>query len=350
MSIWAHERYAYPVFVDLVQGEAPSQSPQSEVVKQTSTQITPTMSDGTKVVDSDRVYTTLITSLSYLPGLLTLHHSLVHRSKSKYPLIALYTSSFPQSGLAILRRRNIPCQLITPLFPSSSSSSNTPSYSHDPRFRECFTKLIPFSLVQYKKIIQLDSDMLVLRNIDSLFDIELDSHKRVFAASHACLCNPCQFEHYPDYFRPENCYYTDPTSMGKDYLNGGLQVVRPDLGVYEEIVGYMNTPGIDLSFADQSVLAGCFRDRWVGLGWEFNALKTMRWRGVHDDVWGDGEVRNVHYILTPKPWEEERDEKGRVVMGEGKRGAEDKVTSQWWVDVDDERREREEERGIRDGW
>ncbi|KAK0708762.1 nucleotide-diphospho-sugar transferase [Apiosordaria backusii] len=307
------------------------------------------MSDGTKVVDSDRVYTTLITSLSYLPGLLTLHYSLVHRCQSKYPLVALYTSSFPQSGLEVLRRRGIPHQLITPLSPSTSSSNSPPSYAHDPRFRECFTKLIPFSLAQYKRIIQLDSDMLLLQNIDSLFDIPLNSStNRIFAAAHACLCNPCHFDHYPSFWTPQNCYYNNSRSIGRDYLNGGLQVVRPDLGVYEEILRYMNRPGIDLSFADQSVLAGCFRGRWVGLGWEYNALKTMRWRGVHDDIWVDGEVRNVHYILTPKPWEADVDEKGRVLKG-SKRG-EDRVTSQWWVDVDNERREFEEGRGIRDGW
>lgn len=65
----------------------------------------------------------------------------------------------------------------------------------------------------------------------------------------------------------------------------------------------------------------------MGLGWEFNVFKMMRWRGVYDDVWGDGEVRNVYYILMLKLWEEERDEKGRVVMGEGKRGVGDKVMS-----------------------
>ncbi|KAK4201429.1 family 8 putative glycosyltransferase [Triangularia verruculosa] len=302
------------------------------------------MSDGIKVVDSDKVYTTLITSLSYLPGLLALHYSLIHRAKSRYPLLVLYTDAFPPSGVEVLRRRGIPYQLITPLSPSTSTP---PSYSHDPRFRECFTKLFPFSLVQYRRVIQLDSDMLILRNIDELFDIPLDSEKRVFAAGHACLCNPCGFEHYPKYFRPENCYYTNQDGIGKDLLNGGLQVVRPDLRLYRQILEYMDKPGIDLSFADQSVLAGCFRGRWVPIGWEFNALKTMRWSGVHDDVWDDDKVRNVHYILTPKPWEEEVDEKGRVV---GSERAEDTVTSQWWVDVDRERREWEEGRGVRDGW
>ena len=46
--------------------------------------------------------------------------------------------------------------------------------------------------------------MLVLQNMDELMDIELDpatsedsSGKRVFAASHACVCNPLKKPHYP---------------------------------------------------------------------------------------------------------------------------------------------------------
>ncbi len=52
-------------------------------------------------------------------------------------------------------------------------------------------------------MVQLDSDMLVLKNMDELMDIELDSPTsstsgaRVFAASHACCCNPLKKPHYP---------------------------------------------------------------------------------------------------------------------------------------------------------
>ena len=50
---------------------------------------------------------------------------------------------------------------------------------------------------------QLDSDMMVMRNMDELMDLELDAPEskgkgnRVFAASHACVCNPKKKPHYP---------------------------------------------------------------------------------------------------------------------------------------------------------
>lgn len=52
-------------------------------------------------------------------------------------------------------------------------------------------------------MVQLDSDMLVLRNMDELMGMELDGSeeegkgKRVFAAGHACVCNPLGKKHYP---------------------------------------------------------------------------------------------------------------------------------------------------------
>src|SRR4051812_25622909 len=63
---------------------------------------------------------------------------------------------------------------------------------------DCWSKLIPFSLTQYERIVQLDSDMVVLRNMDELMDLPLDPEgSRVFAASHACVCNPLKKPHYP---------------------------------------------------------------------------------------------------------------------------------------------------------
>ena len=36
------------------------------------------------------------------------------------------------------------------------------------------------------------------------------------------------------------------------------------------------------------------------MGWQYNALKTMRY--WHENLWRDGEVRALHYIVD-KPWE-----------------------------------------------
>lgn len=58
-----------------------------------------------------------------------------------------------------------------------------------------------FSLVEYDRVVLLDGDMLVRRNMDELMELELDGPEdegdRVFAASHACACNPLKKSHYP---------------------------------------------------------------------------------------------------------------------------------------------------------
>ncbi|CZR53081.1 related to galactinol synthase [Phialocephala subalpina] len=150
-----------------------------------------------RVTESKKVWTTLITNTNYLAGLLTLDHSL-KKSGSKYPLVALYTDTFPAEGHAALDARSIPKQRIEYLLPTKGKD-----YSADPRFYDCWSKLAPFSLVEYERVVQLDSDMLVRRNMDELMEMELDGPelagegKRVFAAGHACVCNPLKKKHYP---------------------------------------------------------------------------------------------------------------------------------------------------------
>ncbi|KAM5352579.1 hypothetical protein ACJ41O_005301 [Fusarium nematophilum] len=309
-------------------------------------------------VDSDKVWTTLITNLSYLPGLLTLDHSL-RAVGSRYPLVALYTDSFPPEGHAALRSRGIPTQHIPYLLPTKGRD-----YSNDPRFYDCWSKLTPFSLTEYTRVVQLDSDMLVLRNMDELMDLELDapsvaetgdgtSSRRVFAAGHACVCNPLKKPHYPKDWIPAHCAFTsqhsdpetaqtvaaDPSAGPLGFMNGGLQVVNPSKALYAQIVAHMEADAANMDFADQSLLSDLYRGRWVALPYVYNALKTLRWEGVHDAIWRDGEVKNVHYILSPKPWDEV-DEKGEWTGTEESHG--------WWVDANRARKKLEREKGIPD--
>lgn len=308
-----------------------------------------------RVVDSSKVWTTLITNTKYLSGLLTLDASLKFVG-SKYPLVALYTDTFPAEGHAALDVRKIPKKHVNYLLPSTHKD-----YTNDPRFYDCWSKLNPFSLVEYERVVQLDSDMLVLQNMDELMEIPLDGRElagkgqRVFAASHACVCNPLKKPHYPKNWVPENCAFTSQHSTpdiaqetgagpaeGLAMPNGGLQVVIPSNEVYDLIANRLQESGIaDYDFADQSLLGDLFYGRWVALPYTYNALKTLRWKGVHDAIWRDDRVKNIHYILAPKPWDETEEDKKR---------ADRDASNEWWWDIHNRRVAEEKSNGINDGF
>jgi lipopolysaccharide biosynthesis glycosyltransferase len=120
--------------------------------------------------------------------------------------------------------------------------------------------------------------------------------------------------------------------------NGGLQVVNPSNDSYQLIVDQLSKPDImKYDFADQSLLGDVFHGRWVALPYTYNALKTLRNQGVHHQIWRDDKVKNVHYILSPKPWDE-------------KPGEESQETHKWWWTHNKERQEAEKSRGLDDGF
>lgn len=167
--------------------------------------------------------------------------------------------------------------------------------------------------------------------------------------------NTCTFR------TPENCAFTSQhsspedaqftaasSSSGVGMLNSGLLVINPSTDAFTLIVQAINNPEITdkHDFPDQGLLSEVFEGRWVPLPYVYNALKTLRWRTVHDAIWRDDEVKIVHFIFAKKPWTnrtlEEKDVKEEWE-------ASDKILHEWWWQLDDERKRIEKERGVVDG-
>lgn len=159
------------------------------------------------------MWATFIVNMEYLQGALVLDYAL-RKAGSKYPLIALYTDSFPVEAHKVLDDRGILKQHIPFLCPSTQKE-----FTVDVRLNDCWSKLAVFSLTEYERIVLLDSDMLILKNMDELMDFPLDPPElegkgnRLFAASHACVCNPQKKPHYrKDWYVGRTqviFYYTD---------------------------------------------------------------------------------------------------------------------------------------------
>ncbi|KAJ9212506.1 CAZyme family GT8 [Paecilomyces variotii] len=317
--------------------------------------------------ESKRVWASLITHEEYLPGLLTLDYSL-QLAGSKYPLLALYTDTVPETVLAALDARKIARRKVPLLKPSGSKE-----FKNDARFMDTWTKLSAFSLVDFDRVVLLDSDMLVRRNLDELMILDLDppslggDGQRVFAASHACCCNPLKKEHYPPDWIPSNCAFTmqhqtpekaqiegPPISSGLGMLNGGLLVINPSMGTYSKITKAIDIPELTCKydFPDQDLLADIFTGRWVALPYTYNALKTLRWKNVHDTIWRDDEVKVVHYIFADKPWKNQPASlRGSESTGMRQAWEESNaILYSWWWDVNKKRQRAEQDRGILDNF
>lgn len=94
-------------------------------------------------------------------------------------------------------------------------------------------------------MVQLDSDMLVLQNMDELMDLDLDSPalegkgERVFAAGHACVCNPLKKPHYP-----KNWYVMVPRSLvtETDKGSGSLRIAHSHRNMKRQISHKLPVP------------------------------------------------------------------------------------------------------------
>ena len=250
---------------------------------------------------SNYAYCTLITRSSYLTGVVILAHTL-KKSGSAYPLIVLYTDTLPQSSIRALELEAPHSNLILHHVSALLPRDNIHVHLIAERFADTWTKLRVFQLhelQQWDKLCYLDADMIILKNMDHVFAKRLPGNDWI-AANHACVCNLDKDAWAPAEWTAENCAYsavqhpralTAPTPVTPDarptwhLLNSGMFLFKPSTKLWDDMIEFFNTTPLlsEFKFPDQDFLAEFFRDKWVSLGWQFNALKTMRY--WHENIW-----------------------------------------------------------------
>ena len=261
------------------------------------------------MVSDTMAWVTLLTQPNYVAGVRTLRASL-ENSGSAYPLVVLVTQQIDARHRQLLIEDGCLLKSVKPLSPER----NLKKHYAIARFAEVWTKLAAWRLNEFERVVFLDADMLVTKNMDELFSLSLPAGG--IAACHACRCNPNRIASYPESWNPKNCFYsyctdelhTREAGVADDYFNAGLLVLTPDEAVYKHMMSELARV-TDLSiypFAEQDFLNRYYQERWRSLPYIYNALKTLSLQ--HPSLWNIDAVKNIHYIID-KPWEKPLDSK-----------------------------------------
>jgi len=280
--------------------------------------MTDQQSDQLKAQMSNKVaWCTLLTNTNYLPGCLVLAESL-KRVDSKFSLVVMHLPDMDESTKKTLQTMsNIQLHKVDYLLPKNLSNAN---YAWS-QYADTWTKMRVWELIEFDKLVLLDSDMLVCHNMDELItDVDVDVGW--VAGCHACTCNPMNIKTYPPSWTPDSCAYTQyapnpcPPTDKRAYFNSGLLVLRPSTSTWIEIEKKLDqiSEHSSYKFPDQDLLNEVFLGKWKSLGYGYNALKTLKF--CHSSLWYENEeeiknsnnkensmiVKNIHYILE-KAWD-----------------------------------------------
>ena len=244
----------------------------------------------------------MVTSDSYVVGALVLGHSL-RRAGTTRRLVCMVTPCLAYDSVASLRE----VWEIRTVAPLDSGDIRSLQLLGRPELGPTFTKIRLWTLTEFRKVVFLDADILVLRSIDDLFERE------EFSA--------CADVGWPDCF------------------NSGLFVCRPSLETFAELMSLAMNQG-SFDGGDQGLLNTFFANWSTGPGdrripFTYNLTFNACYSYAPAFAKYKDQVRAVHFIGTTKPWNFTRFSDGQVApRGDGATVHMEYV--QMWWDLHDE--------------
>jgi hypothetical protein len=156
------------------------------------------------------------------------------------------------------------------------------------RFRDVFTKLKLFTLIQYKKIIIMDIDMLVQKNMDHLFELK---------APAACLRSH-DLAH-GEKINKNLIVDVDNKLIGG--INGGLMLFEPNMKEYDAMIEDLQDAGNRVfKYIEQDYLSLRYADKWTNISFLYNFQFGLTDRAKK---YKNSDVYNLHYSSHIKPWQ-----------------------------------------------
>ncbi|KAF2860775.1 glycosyltransferase family 8 protein, partial [Piedraia hortae CBS 480.64] len=238
------------------------------------------------------VYCTLVLSDAYLPGAAVLAHSLRDVGTQKKLVCLITPDSLQHSTIVALQ------SVYDYVIPVDRQSTPRPAnlyVMNRPDLLFTFTKLNLWKLVQFRKIVYIDADVVALRAPDELFD------------------TPEAFAAVSDVGWP-------------DIFNTGVMVITPNMGEYHALQA-MASAGDSFDGADQGLLNQYYEHRpWKRLSFGYNCTPSANYQYEPAYRYYKSSISLAHFIGLVKPWQASKD------TAQGSAYAE--LLSRWWAVYD----------------
>ncbi len=226
-------------------------------------------------------YITVLSTEDYLKGVLCLIESL-KRTNAQYPISVLVTDNISFMTEELLRKNNVNViRKNSVLIPETIKQKNQQgNFAH---WTNTFDKLQIFELVEFEKLVYLDSDMYIRKNIDELFEKEHMS---------ATIDRP-----------------TGPVFMEDEVkLTSGLLVIEPKarmLDIFMKILLTMENE--QESIGDQDILQKYDKDwmrkKRLHLNIKYNMFFPHMDYYTYYENYKLDELCVIHFILNKKPFQ-----------------------------------------------
>lgn len=224
-------------------------------------------------VEKMKAFVSCLSTDNYLNGILVLYQSLMD-TNTKYPFYCLVSDQVSEETRNSLEKVGV--HVIVREAVSVSGITNRPMEGWD----YTYFKFRLFELTEFEKLVYLDADMIVMRNIDALFD------EKAIAI--------CQ----------DGYQFTGIKGKENCGCNSGLMVIEPDAELFHKLVAELPAAMERGLSGDQEVL-NLFLDGNTWLPAYYNMTPNMIDKACYREKYFDfryKDIRVVHFIWKMKPF------------------------------------------------
>eukprot|EP01062_Namystynia_karyoxenos_P004731 TRINITY_DN1167_c4_g1_i1.p1 TRINITY_DN1167_c4_g1~~TRINITY_DN1167_c4_g1_i1.p1 ORF type:complete len:2453 (+),score=705.32 TRINITY_DN1167_c4_g1_i1:152-7360(+) len=223
-----------------------------------------------KMTNPQYAYATFVTSADFvIPAAVVMHSVAV--AGCSYARVIAVTSDVPRSDIELLSSFG---QVVL------IQKIGAPRFVDNPRYKDTFTKLRIWQLTRWQKIFYLDTDVIVTRNIDDVFDLK---------------------------------EWSVPYDAMHDRYSTGMMLLEPSLDTFSDMMTKLQTTSVSMELPDLLFLKEYFEEKKKRI----NIIP--RWYQVYQEEFGayrltyltdqkaaikifDPRIRGIHYPGANKPF------------------------------------------------